>query len=59
MDGLLLVYCETAACSLSGRGRACPASGIINGNNGNLTPQNNLTRAEAAKVLHLLYNELY
>jgi hypothetical protein len=35
------------------------ASGIINGSNGNLTPQNNLTRAEAAKVLHLLYNELY
>lgn len=35
------------------------ASGIINGSNGNLTPQNNLTRAEAAKVLHLLFNELY
>lgn len=35
------------------------ASGIINGSNGNLTPLNNLTRAEAAKVLHLLYNELY
>ncbi|WP_041613251.1 S-layer homology domain-containing protein [Paenibacillus sp. JDR-2] len=35
------------------------ASGIINGSNGYLTPQNNLTRAEAAKVLHLLYNELY
>gem|GEM_PF-1477901 len=35
------------------------ASGIINGSNGNLTPLNNLTRAEAAKVLHLLFNELY
>ncbi|WP_336789070.1 S-layer homology domain-containing protein [Paenibacillus sp. MMO-177] len=35
------------------------ASGIINGSNGYLTPQNNLTRAEASKVLHLLYNELY
>ncbi|MGO4108737.1 S-layer homology domain-containing protein [Paenibacillus sp. YAF4_2] len=35
------------------------ASGIINGSNGNLTPQNNLTRAEAAKVLHMLFNELY
>lgn len=35
------------------------ASGIINGSNGYLTPKNNLTRAEASKVLHLLYNELY
>lgn len=35
------------------------ASGIISGSNGSLRPLAPLTRAEAAKVLHLLYNELY
>ncbi|MEL7565679.1 MAG: S-layer homology domain-containing protein [Dehalobacterium sp.] len=31
------------------------ASGIIQGSNGNLRPQDNLTRAEAARVLFLVY----
>ncbi|MBD3920578.1 S-layer homology domain-containing protein [Paenibacillus sp. PR3] len=35
------------------------ASGIISGSDGKLRPLDHLTRAEAAKVLRLLYEELY
>jgi endo-1,4-beta-xylanase len=35
------------------------ASGIISGSDGKLRPLDHLTRAEAAKVLHLLYEQLY
>ncbi|WHH58242.1 S-layer homology domain-containing protein [Petroclostridium sp. X23] len=35
------------------------AAGIIQGSNGKLRPQDNLTRAEAARVLYLIYKLLY